>query len=94
MYILKRKLELKEEQQIFIHDKVLSLPLEEKVATYLYFWKQYSHFQIALETGLPVNNIRELIENAKLRLRADLFEIASEYFETYAPVNNFNNCGV
>lgn len=89
MYILKRELRLTEDQKNFISNKVLSLPLEEKLAVHFYFWKEYSHYQIARELCMSVSAIAELLENAKIKIRRDLFEIASEYFETYMPSPEF-----
>lgn len=94
MYSLRKELKLTDDQKKMIHDKVLTLPSEEKLVIYFYFWKEYSHLQIARDLGMPVNNISKLIENAMLRLRKDFFEIASEYFETYLPSVNLNNYGV
>jgi RNA polymerase sigma factor (sigma-70 family) len=91
MYILKKELKLTEEQKEMINNKVLSLPSEEKLAIYLYFWKEFSHLQIARDLGMSVCTISQLIENAMLRLRRDFFEIASEYFETYLPSASLNN---
>lgn len=93
MYILKRDLKLTQKQKKFIYSKVLSLPGKERQAVYFYFWKDYSHFQIAMNLCVPVNTIPQIIEEAMLRMRRDLFDLAGEYFETYMPSVNHNSYG-
>lgn len=93
MYILKKELKLTNEQKEVIQNKVLTLPLEEKMAIHFFFWKEYSMRQIAIDLSIPVSRVSELIEIAMLKLRRDCFEIASEYFETYLPSVDFKNYG-
>ena len=74
MYALKRKLELTEEQNILIYNKVLALPRQERLIIHLYFWEQYSHIQIARDLRLSLDDISKIIQSAMLKLRGELFK--------------------
>lgn len=93
MYDLKRALKITEEHEILVCDKVFALPRQERLVIYLYFWEQYSHFQIARDLCLPVNDIPRIIQNAFARLRGELLHVAESYFETYGASNTLKYRG-
>lgn len=85
MQILDRKLmigtfKLTKKQESVIREKISSLPRHERLSIYFYFWEQYSYFQIARNLCVPVSDVSRLIQNAMVKLRGELSEIADIYF--------------
>ena len=76
------KFRLTEKQEILIRNKVSALPRLERLAIYFYFWEQYSHWRIAKNLCVPVDDVSKLIQSAVARLRIEFSEIADSYFGT------------
>lgn len=74
------KFRLTEKQEILIRNKVSALPRLERLAIYFYFWEQYSHWRIARNLCVPVDDVSKLIQSAMARLRFEFVEIADSYF--------------
>lgn len=94
MYGLKRKLSLTDTQECRVRDRVLALSQRERLIIQMYFWEQYSEFQIARKLSISVKDVPTIMQGAFDRLRRDFFDIAEIYFETYRASNNFKYRGV
>jgi DNA-directed RNA polymerase specialized sigma24 family protein len=81
---------LNERQEKIIRAKVAMLPQQERIAIFSVFWQELPYFQVARSLDVPVVEVDKIIQNALIRLRSNLDEIADGYFGTQTPENELN----
>ena len=72
-----------------IKDRIMRLPREERLVTYLFYWEGLSYKEIAKELGLTNELVLKLHFRSLEKLESDLINVRSQLNTTFNKGGNY-----